>query len=124
MSALEVRTRYAAAQQDLAAGLATARVADLAAARSTDQRHHERQGARDQLTATLAGLCGDDDVEQLRSRLGAEDVSSLPPFSGDIAIDAGTASPELDEAEERPRHGGRRLRDAATRRGALAIGAD
>ena len=97
MSALEIQTQYAAAQQDLAAGLATAQVADLAAARSTDQRRRERQGARDQLTATLAGLCGDDDVEQLRSRLA--ELRSLPPFSGDITIDAGTARTELDEAE-------------------------
>ena len=86
MSALDIQAQYAAAQQDLAAGLAAAQVADLAAARSTDQRRRELQGARDQLTATLAGLCGDDDVEQLRSRLA--ELRSLPVFSGDIAIDA------------------------------------
>ena len=97
MSALEIQTQYTAAQQDLAAGLAAAQVADLAAARSTDQRRRELQSARDQLTATLAGLCGDDDVEQLRSRLA--ELRSLPAFSGDITIDAGTARTELDEAE-------------------------
>jgi hypothetical protein len=97
MSALEIQTQYAAAQQDLAAGLAEAQVAELAAARSTDQRRRELQSARDQLTATLAGLCGDDDVEQLRSRLA--ELRSLPAFSGDITIDAGTARTELDEAE-------------------------
>jgi hypothetical protein len=97
MSALEIQTQYTAAQQDLAAGLAAAQVADLAAARSTDQRRRELQSARDQLTATLAGLCGDDDVEQLRSRLA--ELRSLPAFSGDITIDAGTARAELDEAE-------------------------
>jgi hypothetical protein len=97
MSALEIQTQYTAAQQDLAAGLAAAQVADLTAARSTDQRRRELQSARDQLTATLAGLCGDDDVEQLRSRLA--ELRSLPAFSGDITIDAGTARAELDEAE-------------------------
>ena len=97
MSALDIQAQYAAAQQDLAAGLAAAQVADLAAARSTDQRRRELQSARDQLTATLAGLCGDDDVEQLRSRLA--ELRSLPAFSGDITIDAGTARAELDEAE-------------------------
>jgi hypothetical protein len=97
MSALEIQTQYTAAQQDLAAGLATAQVADLAAARSSDQRRRELQSARDQLTATLAGLCGDDDVEQLRSRLA--ELRSLPAFSGDITIEAGTARAELDEAE-------------------------
>ena len=97
MSALDIQAQYTAAQQDLAAGLAAAQVADLAAARSTDQRRRELQSARDQLTATLAGLCGDDDVEQLRSRLA--ELRSLPAFSGDITIDAGTARTELDEAE-------------------------
>ena len=97
MSALDLQVQYAAVQQDLAAALATAQVADLAAARSTDQRRRELQSARDQLTATLAGLCGDDDVEQLRSRLA--ELRSLPAFSGDITIDAATASAELDEAE-------------------------
>jgi hypothetical protein len=96
MSALEIQTQYTAAQQDLAAGLAAAQAADLAAARSTDQRRRELQSARDQLTATLAGLCGDDDVEQLRFRL--TELRSLPAFSGDITIDAGTARAELDEA--------------------------
>ena len=97
MSALEIQTQYTAAQQDLVAGLAAAQVADLAAARSTHQRRRELQSARDQLTATLAALCGDDDVEQLRSRLA--ELRSLPAFSGDITIDAGTARTELDEAE-------------------------
>jgi uncharacterized protein YhaN len=97
MSALDIQAQCTAAQQDLAAALATAQVADLAAARSTDQRRRELQSTRDQLTATLAGLCGDDDVEQLRSRLA--ELRSLPAFSGDITIDAATARAELDEAE-------------------------
>jgi len=97
MSALEIQTQYTAAQQDLAAGLAAAQVDDLAAARITDQRRRGLQSTRDQLTATLAALCGDDDVEQLRSRLA--ELRSLPGFSGDITIDAGTARTELDEAE-------------------------
>jgi hypothetical protein len=97
MSALDIQAQYAAAQQDLAAGLAAAQVADVAAARSTDQRRRELQSARDQLTATLAALCGDEDVEQLRSRL--VELRSLPAFSGDITIDLATARAELDEAE-------------------------
>ncbi|MFZ0719119.1 AAA family ATPase, partial [Mycobacterium sp.] len=97
MSALDIQAQYATAQQDLAAALAAAQAADLAAARSTDQRRRELQSARDQLTATLAGLCGDDDVEELRSRLA--ELRSLPVFSGDITIDPGTARAELDEAE-------------------------
>jgi AAA ATPase domain len=97
MSALDIQAQYTAAQKDLAAALAAARVVDLAAARSTDQRRRELQNAHDRLAATLAGLCGDDDVEQLHSRLA--ELRSLPAFSGDITIDAGGARAELDEAE-------------------------
>jgi hypothetical protein len=97
MSVLDIQAQHTAAQQDLATGLAEAEVADLAAARNADQRRRELQSSRDQLTATLAGLCGDDDVEQLRSRLA--ELRSLPAFSGDITIDAGAARAELDEAE-------------------------
>ncbi len=68
-TALDIQAEYAAAQQDLAATLTAAQVGDVAAARRTDQRRHELLNSRDQLTATLVGLCGDDDVEQLRSRL-------------------------------------------------------
>ena len=68
-SALDIQAQYAAAQEKLAAVLAAAQVADLAAARQADQRRRELQSVRDQLTATLAGLSDDDDVEQLRSRL-------------------------------------------------------
>ncbi|HYX98526.1 MAG TPA: AAA family ATPase [Mycobacterium sp.] len=97
ISALDIQAQYTAARQDLAAALATAEVADLAAARNTDQRRRELQSACDQLTATLAGLCGDDDVEQLRTRLS--ELRALPVFSGDITIDAGTARTALDHAE-------------------------
>ena len=68
-TALDIQTEYAAAQQNLATALAAAQVADVAAARSTDQRRRELLNGRDQLTATLVALCGDDEVEQLRSRL-------------------------------------------------------
>jgi hypothetical protein len=97
VSALDIQAQYATAQENLAASLAEAQVADLAAARVTDQRRRELQSARDQLTATQAGLCGDDDVEQLRSRLA--ELRTLPAFSGDITSDAGAARTELDEAE-------------------------
>ncbi|WP_019729400.1 AAA family ATPase, partial [Mycobacterium avium] len=57
---LDVQAKHAAAQQELAAALTAGAVADLAAARSADQRRRELQGTRDQLGATLAGLCGDE----------------------------------------------------------------
>jgi polyhydroxyalkanoate synthesis regulator phasin len=96
-SALDIQTEYAAAQQDLAAALTTAQVADLAAARLADQRRRELQSSRDRLTATLAGLSGDDEVEQLRSRL--TELRALPALADDIAMDAAAARVELDAAD-------------------------
>ena len=66
---LDVQAKHVAAQEELAKALAAADVADLAAARCDDQRRRELQGSRDQLNATLDGLCGDEQVDQLRARL-------------------------------------------------------
>ncbi len=96
-SALDIQAQYAAAQQNLAAALAlrTGRgpgcgaAAPISGAANCESR-------RDQLTATLTGLCGDDDVEQLRSRLA--ELRSLPAFSDDVTIDGGAARAELLEA--------------------------
>ncbi|HEX5252599.1 MAG TPA: AAA family ATPase [Mycobacterium sp.] len=66
---LDIHAKHAAAQEELAAALAAGTVTDLAAARSADQRRRELHSTRDQLTATLAGLCGDEQVHELRSRL-------------------------------------------------------
>ncbi|MBV9720353.1 MAG: AAA family ATPase, partial [Mycobacterium sp.] len=98
MTALDIQAQYAAAQRDLAAALTTAQVADPASARHTDQRRRELQNSRNQLTATLVGLCGDDEVEQLRSRL-AELRVALPADAGDVAMDAVDARAELDVTE-------------------------
>ena len=68
-TALDIQAKYAAAQQELTAALAAADVVDLQAARSADQHRRELRSSRDQLTATLAGLRGDDQIDQLRSRL-------------------------------------------------------
>lgn len=95
-TALDIQTEYAAAQQNLAAALAAAQVADVAAARSTDQRRRELVNNRDQLTATLAALCGDDEVEQLRCRQAELQANVC---TDDIAGDAATARTELEEAD-------------------------
>ena len=95
-TARDIQAEHAAAQQDLAAALTTAQVADVAAARLTDQRRRELLSRRDQLTATLAALCGDDDVEQLRSSLAALRAKTR---ADDIAMDATAARAELDEAD-------------------------
>ncbi len=95
-TALDIQTEYAAAQQDLAAALAGAQVADVAAARATDQHRRELINRRDQLAATLIALCGDDDVDQLRAR-----QAELQANAGteDIAADAATARAELEESD-------------------------
>ncbi len=95
-TALDVQTQYASAQRDLAVALAAAQVADQAAARHTDQRRRELHNSRVQLTATLVGLYGDDEVEELRSRLAELLVG---PDTNDIVLDAAAARVELDEAE-------------------------
>ncbi len=92
---LDVQARYAAAQQELTDALKAADVADLAAARAAAVRRRELAGGRDQLTATLAGLCGDDDIDELRglvAQLRADE-------SAEPAIDIATARAELEAAE-------------------------
>ncbi|OSC41054.1 hypothetical protein B8W66_09875 [Mycobacterium decipiens] len=97
-TALDLRSKCAAAQQELSDALAAGEVADLTAARSADQRRRHLQSSRDQLTATLAGLCGDEHVYQLRSRL--ERLRAGQPTEPELfSTDTGTARTELDAAE-------------------------
>ncbi|OBI13473.1 ATP-binding protein [Mycobacterium sp. E2497] len=95
---LDVQAKHAAAQEELATALAAGRVADLAAARSADRRRRELQGSRDQLSATLAGLCGDEEIDQLRSRL-AELRIGQPSGVELPAADIDAARAELDALE-------------------------
>ena len=97
-TALDVQAKYAAAQHELAAALCAADAVDLAAARGAVQRRRELQGNRDQLSATLAGLCGDDDIAQVRSRLAELSAAQLaePDL---LAMDVTGARAELDAAE-------------------------
>lgn len=95
---LDVQAKHAAAQQELAAALAAGAVADLAAARSADQRRRELQGTRDQLGATLAGLCGDEPLDELRSRLARlrAEHPEQPAEPTDGAADLAAARTELE----------------------------
>ncbi|OBH58245.1 hypothetical protein A5687_21775 [Mycobacterium mantenii] len=81
---LDVHAKHAAAQGEMAAALAAGEVADLAAARSVDQRRRELQSSRDQLTATLAGLCGDDQIDELRSQLAQ--LRAAQPAEADLSL--------------------------------------
>jgi hypothetical protein len=95
---LDIQAKYAAAQQELNAALAAGGVADVAAARSADQRRRELQGTRDQLDATVAGLCGDEEIDELRSRLAR--LRAGQPDEPDLsAADIAAARAELDAAE-------------------------
>lgn len=96
---LDIHAKHAAAQQEMTAALTAAGVADLAAARLADQRRRELQGTRDQLSATLAGLCGDEQIDEMRSRLAqlrAEHPAEPEPGVTDI----GAARGELDAAQQ------------------------
>ena len=102
-SARDVQAKYVAAQKELAAALAAGAVADLAAARRADQRRRELQSSRDQLAATLAGLCGDEQLDELRSQL-AQLRASQPAEAEHVGVDSTAARAELDAAETARRH--------------------
>ena len=95
---LDIQAKYAAAQQELAAALAAGGVVDLTAARSADQRRRELQSNRDQLIATAAGLCGDEQIGQLRARL-AQLRTGRPDEPDLFAVDISAARAQLGEAE-------------------------
>ena len=97
-TALDVQAKHVAAQQELAAALTAANVADLAAARRVDQRRRELQSSRDQLSATLEGLCGDEQADQLRARLAQLHAVQAP--EPDLSTtDTTEARTELDAAQ-------------------------
>lgn len=97
-TALDVEAKHQAAQKGLADALTAGGVTDLATARSVDERRRELERNRDQLAATLAGVCGDEDAEQLRVRL-AQLRAELPADGDPFAADAGAARAHRDEAE-------------------------
>jgi AAA ATPase domain len=94
---LDIQAKHAAAQQELTAALAAADAVDLAAARSADQRRRELQGSRDRLTATVAGLCGDEQIDELRSRLAQLHAGQAD--EPDPTMDITSARAELSAAE-------------------------
>ncbi|CAN5800529.1 AAA family ATPase [soil metagenome] len=99
-TAAEISAKLAAAQQHLDQQLARGGVADLDQARLCDQRRRELVSRRDQCTATLDGLRGDDDVLALRVRLTAL-RATVPAEAGlwDSTLDLTEARAELAAAE-------------------------
>jgi len=96
-TALDIQAEYAAAQQELEAALGAADVTDANAARAADERRRELHSSRDRLIATLAGLCGDEEIGQLRCRLAK--LRAEESTGEDLTLDAATAREELDAAE-------------------------
>lgn len=97
-TALDIQSKHAVAQQELADALVAGDVADLTAARCVDQRRRDLQSSRDQLTATLTGLCGDEPLDRLRSRLAQLRVRQ-PAEPALLAAEPVTAHAELKSAE-------------------------
>lgn len=97
--ASDTQAKLDAAQQVLTNALVSAKVDDVAGARVADQRRRELIGVRDRLTATAAGLIGDDEVDALRARL-AEVRNAEAADMGDAVgpADSAMARAELDEA--------------------------
>jgi hypothetical protein len=100
LCASDNQAKLDAARRDLDAALTAARVLDVAAARAVDQRRRELLAARDRLTATLAGLCGDETVDELRSRLTAlREREAAGAGLCAQTLDAAGARAELEAAE-------------------------
>ena len=91
------QAKLAVAQEVLSVALAAAQVDDVEHARELNQRRQELLSARDRLTAALAGLCGEEPADALRSRLAVlrQRGSDGEP---DPQLDTGTARDELDAA--------------------------
>ncbi|HUO37662.1 MAG TPA: AAA family ATPase [Mycobacterium sp.] len=85
----------AEAKSAFSAALVAAQVQDVAQARALDGHRRELIAARDRLTATLAGLCGDEPIDQLRSRLA---LLTERGCGDEPDLDSGTARADLDAA--------------------------
>ncbi len=100
----DVQTKLDTAQRVLAQALQQGGVADVERAREVEQRRRALISSRDQLAATLAGLCEGDGVEAMRTRLAALRAAIPPelaaPAAGSDAAHAALAGAQdaLDHA--------------------------
>ena len=95
--AADTQTKLDAAQTLLADVLARGDVADLNHARAVDRRRRNLVAARDRWLAACEGLCGDDRVDELRSRLAALRERE-PADAGGHDTDLASARAELEDA--------------------------
>ncbi len=96
-TAADTRAKLAAAQRSLAGVLAGAGLADVGEARRLDHIRVQSLSRRDRLTATLAGLLGDDELHVLYERLQALN-DRLAQATGS-SLDSGAAQAGLERAE-------------------------
>lgn len=99
VTAADTHAKLTAAQQHLQTLLVAGGVAGVDDARLVDQRRRELAGRRDQLTATLAGIRGDDDIAALRARLEVLSVGRPAEPGLWDAVDSAAARAALGVAE-------------------------
>ncbi len=92
----DTRAKLAAAQRVLAEALAGSGVSEIGEARRLDETRRELLSRRNQLTATLSGLLGDDDAAQLRARLEVLRQAQPPNVA---TVDAAGVRADLAAAE-------------------------
>lgn len=89
--------KLAGAQRVLAEALQQGGAANLADAREIDRRRRDLAGSRDQLSATLTGLLGGEDVDAIRDRLTALRAAAGPELTG---VTREPAQAELSAAKD------------------------
>ncbi|WP_445166475.1 AAA family ATPase [Mycolicibacterium sp. Dal123E01] len=86
----DVQAKFVAAQRLLAESLRQGGAADIEDARTIERRRRELTGNRDQLAATLAGLCDGDSVTEMWARL-AELQKAISPVLLGSGVDGAAA---------------------------------
>lgn len=95
--ASQTQAKLDAAQGVLASALTDCGVADVAEARTLDQRRQQLVTTRDRLSATVEALTGDRSADRLRIRL-AELTARQPEVTELFEVDSDAARAELDAA--------------------------
>jgi AAA ATPase domain len=94
-----IQEKLVAAQHVLAEAVQQGGAADVADAREIDQRRRALVSSRDQMSATLAGLLGEEDVEPMRGRLAALHAAIAPELL-DSGVTHEGAQAELTAAKD------------------------
>jgi len=95
----DAQTKLDTARRVRDEALAQAGVADIEAARAAGRHRRELANARDRAAARVLGLCGDEGIEDMRSRLAAL-RDAMKPGLLDSGLDPNAARTELADALE------------------------